>query len=61
VIGLDYTGYYEFPFPSNLPEQDRKVKDFFFSLSDDLQLKLLNGSTSYEHFHDRVAEYMGKQ
>jgi len=58
---LDYTGFYEFPFPSVLSDQDRKVKDFFLSLSDDMQLKLLNGSSSYENFHNRVTDYMKKQ
>ncbi|MBW7573301.1 hypothetical protein [Caproiciproducens faecalis] len=58
---MDYTGFYEFPFPSNLPERDRKVRDYFFSLSDDMQLKLLNGSSSYENFHERITEYMKNQ
>ncbi len=61
VIDLDYAGFYEFPFPSVLSDHDREVKNFFFSLSDDMQLKLLNGSRSYESFHDRVTQYMSKQ
>ena len=55
---MDYTGFYEFPFPSSLSEDDKKIKSFFFSLSDDTQLSLLNGSHSYEEFHNRVAQQM---
>lgn len=52
---MDYSRYHEFPFPSNLSEDDAKLKSFFMSLSDDRQLQLLNGSKSYEQFHDRVS------
>ena len=57
---MDYSGYYEFPFPSALTEEDTRAKEFFLSLPDDEQLKLLNGTTSYEEFHDRVVTYMKK-
>ena len=53
---MDYTGYYEFPFPSS--ENDPVVKNFFFSLSDDEQLQLLNGSSSYQNFRDRILQHM---
>ncbi len=53
---MDYTGYYEFPFPSVLTEEDAKAKDFFLSLPDDEQLQLLDGSQSYTEFHDRVLQ-----
>lgn len=55
---MDYTGYTEFPFPSLLSEEDEKAKQFFFTLSDEEQLKLLNGSGSYETFCSRVVSRM---
>lgn len=55
---MDYTGYTEFPFPSLLSEEDEKAKQFFFTLSDEEQLKLLNGSGSYENFCSRVVSRM---
>ncbi len=57
---MDYTGFYEFPFPSSLSEDDNKVKSFFLKLPDAEQLNLLNGSHSYEEFHARVAQQMNK-
>jgi hypothetical protein len=56
VIVLDYTGFNEFPFPSSLSGDDTKAKDFFFALPDNEQLNLLNGSHSYEEFHNRVVQ-----
>ncbi|HEX2985355.1 MAG TPA: hypothetical protein VHO71_00910 [Caproiciproducens sp.] len=56
---MDYSGFHDFPFPSNLSEEDRRLKNYFFTLSDDDQLKLLNGSRSYEEFHNRVEHRMG--
>jgi len=58
VIALDYTGFYEFPFPSILSDDDNKMKNFFLALSDEEQLKLLNGSHSYEEFHDRIKQHV---
>jgi hypothetical protein len=58
VIALDYTGFYEFPFPSDLSDDDTQAKNFFFALSDDEQLELLNDSGSYENFHARVTQRM---
>jgi len=55
---LDYTGFYEFPFPSDLSDDDTQVKKFFLALSDEEQLKLLNDSGSYENFHIRVTQRM---
>lgn len=55
---MDYSGYYEFPFPKALSGNDANVKNFFFSLPDKDQLMLLNGCTSYENFHDRVVQRM---
>ena len=58
VIALDYTGYQEFPFPSNLNDSDVGLKNSFLELPDDEQLKLLNSSSSYEEFHNHVIQYM---
>lgn len=55
---MDYSKFYEFPFPSDLSEEDRRLKDFFMSLSDEEQLSLLNGSTSYEMFRQKVSGEM---
>lgn len=57
---LDYTGFYEFPFPSSLAENDIAKKEYFFALPDDAQLELLNGSNSYESFLKRVGDQMLK-
>lgn len=54
---MDFTGYSNFPFPSSLPEKDRAVKDYFHSLPDDLQLKLLNSSKSYNQFFELVSQH----
>jgi hypothetical protein len=58
VIAMDYSGFYEFPFPSVLSDDGIQTKNFFFALSDDEQLKLLNGSKSYENFQSRVIQRM---
>ena len=58
---MDYTGFREFPFPSTLSDSDIRVKSFFLKLPDDEQLKLLNGSGSYEVFHDRVVHRMKQE
>lgn len=55
---MDYTGFYEFPFPSVLSEEGAQVKKYFLSLKDEEQMKLLNGSLSYESFYDRVVRQM---
>jgi hypothetical protein len=55
---MDYSGFAEFPFPSNLSEEDQKVKDYFLNLTDGDQLRLLNGSSSYHFFYDRVVQNM---
>ncbi len=55
---MDYSGFYEFPFPSVLNEKDTEAKNRFLSLSDEEQLKLLNGSKSYEEFHNRIMQHM---
>lgn len=57
---MDYSGFYEFPFPSNVSGEGIEVKKYFLALSDDDQLNLLNGSKSYEEFHDRVVNRMKK-
>ncbi|HHV31130.1 hypothetical protein [Caproiciproducens sp. LBM24188] len=49
---MDYTGYYEFPFPSS--EDNVEMKKFFYSLPDEEQLRLLNGSPSYQSFRERL-------
>lgn len=58
---MNYTGFKDFPFPSNLSKDDESLKDFFLSLSDEEQLKLLNGSLSYEMFHQRVTDRMDRK
>lgn len=58
---MDYTGFYEFPFPSELSDEDTQLKKFFLALTDDEQLKLLNGSHSYEEFHDRIGQRVKKE
>lgn len=55
---MDYTGYHEFPFPSKLSEAEQKLKSYFMSLSDSEQLRLLNGSQSYQEFRGRVQNSM---
>lgn len=57
---MDYTGFHEFPFPSNLSGEDIELKNYFMALPDEDQLNLLNGSKSYQEFHDRVANCMKK-
>jgi hypothetical protein len=51
---MDFSGYKEFPFPSNLNGDGIRAKEYFYSLSDGEQLKLLNGSKSYDEFQNRV-------
>lgn len=54
---MNYVGYTEFPFPSLISPEEQKLKDFFFTLSDEEQLTLLNKSVSYETFRHRVFLY----
>ena len=56
VMAMDYSAYHEFPFPSDLNEEDARLRDFFLGLSDGEQLRLLNGSLSYGEFRGRVAK-----
>jgi hypothetical protein len=58
---MDYSRYYEFPFPSKLSKEEEKLKAYFLSLPDDDQLRLLNGSKSYEEFLNRVKQNMPRQ
>lgn len=51
---MNYSEYFDFPFPTILSPQEAKLKQFFTSLPDQEQLKLLNGSKSYEKFCERV-------
>ena len=51
---VDYSGFKEFPFPSVLDSEGEKVKNYFLSLPDGMQLKLLNGCKSYADFYSRV-------
>ena len=55
---MDYSGYYEFPFPSRLNDKEKELKAYFLSLSDHEQLQLLNGSRSYHEFCSRVEQTM---
>ena len=55
---MDYSGYQEFPFPSELTEPEEKAKRFFLSLPDSEQLAMLNGCCSYEEFRNRVLTQM---
>ncbi len=58
---MDYSGYSEFPFPSSLSEEERKIRDFFLNLDDGEQLKLLNKSSSYSSFHEIVVSRMNEK
>ena len=55
---MNYSGYIEFPFPSKLNEGEKRLKAYFLSLPDAEQLRLLNGSRSYEEFRGRVERRM---
>jgi hypothetical protein len=55
---VDYSKYHEFPFPSELSKSEEKLKAYFMSLTDQDQLRLLNGSRSYEEFRGRVQNEM---
>lgn len=55
---MDYSGFQDFPFPTLLSDEDAKTKAYFFTLSDEEQLALLNGSTSYDAFLERVQHHM---
>lgn len=55
---MDYSGFKEFPFPSQLSEDGKKVRDYFMDLTDEEQLGLLNGSASYNNFYQRVIARM---
>lgn len=57
---MDYSGFNEFPFPSNLSDEGKKIRDYFFHLSDSDQLVLLNASRSYEGFYQLVAKRMSE-
>ncbi|HEX3018242.1 MAG TPA: hypothetical protein VHP31_10390 [Caproicibacter sp.] len=57
---MDYSGYKEFPFPSSLTNEGNNVRNFFLSLPDEEQLKLLNGSCSYDSFYLRVRNRMAE-
>jgi hypothetical protein len=55
---VDYSGYREFPFPSGLDGEGQKAEDYFMSLPDGMQLKLLDGCKSYDEFYSRVLNKM---
>lgn len=57
VISLDYLGFYEFPFPTDLSKEEEALRSYFLSLSDEEQLKLLNASSSYKIFCGCVENY----
>lgn len=57
---MDYSAFHEFPFPSALSDVEQREKRYFLSLSDNLQLKLLNGCQSYQEFSGRVLDQMIK-
>lgn len=48
---MDYSGFTDFPFPAGAAELEQQ---YFLSLSDEEQLRMLNGCESYEEFLDRV-------
>lgn len=56
---MDYSLYHEFPFPSNLSSEEKKLESYFLSLSDEEQLTLLNASSSYETFLRQVSLHFG--
>ncbi len=55
---MDYSGFHDFPFPADLNGEEQKARDYFFSLPDSEQLRMLHGCLSYENFLDRVARRM---
>lgn len=61
---MNYNDYNEFPFPTRLDKSEQELKEFFMSLEDTEQLKLLTGSKSYTMFCDRLkahTAYTGKR
>lgn len=60
VKAMDYSGYDEFPFPSNLSLEEEKAKEHFLSLSDEDQLRMLNGCRSYEEFRTKAIKSMAQ-
>ncbi|MEG0304886.1 MAG: hypothetical protein RR764_11030 [Oscillospiraceae bacterium] len=55
---MDYSGFYNFPFPSELTQDEQKRKNRFFALPDAEQLQLLSGCHSYSEFKERLSENM---
>ncbi|MEG2501076.1 MAG: hypothetical protein RSA78_08405 [Oscillospiraceae bacterium] len=55
---MDYSGFNNFPFPMELPQDEQKRKDSFLALSDAEQLQLLSGCHSYSEFKERLSENM---
>lgn len=47
---MDFSGYTEFPFPTKLNSEEEKLKEYFFSLSDEEQYSILKNSKSYSSF-----------
>lgn len=52
---MDFSAYSEFPFPSSLPKEDQPLKQYFYSLADEEQLRLLGACSCYKEFRGRVA------
>lgn len=52
---MDFSAYSEFPFPSSLSREEQPLKQYFYALPDEEQLRLLGACSSYAEFRDRVA------
>ncbi|MEG2876322.1 MAG: hypothetical protein RR895_08705, partial [Hydrogenoanaerobacterium sp.] len=57
---MDYAGFVNFPFPNGFGGGDGGAEKFFYSLSDEAQLKLLGGCESFDCFYARVLKEMQK-
>lgn len=55
---MDFTGYYEFPFPTVLSEHEEKLRDYFFALSDSEQYEILSHSKSYSSMCEQIEQEM---
>ncbi len=57
-MDMNYSGYFEFPFPSRLSGEEERAKHYFMVLPDSDQLSLLNGCKSYDEFRLRIFQRM---
>lgn len=55
---MDFSGFTNFPFPAALAIEDAPVRDYFYTLEDEVQLELLNQCHSYDEFKESVKAKM---